>query len=275
MKKYFYFLSFILLATLGCSNKVQEIEDLIQNKNYTEAQTILNNLSTEEKQKPRIKELQIIINFNNLLDTLSYTAHANNFILPDSLVDASILNYVVYPNLEDSILIMQKHYAFMGANFYYSQKKITQAYQCIIKYVSDNSLNESDKQLVNNLKSNVISGIWAGKMIAGKMKVRMRIDPVGHSAFTGRVVFEEMGILSELYNGVFDGVNLSATYPINVTRYRRVMEGVSGTYNNGTLKMTFPVVVTNTHSESDGGGGVFTSYESKIVRKDCIMSRTK
>lgn len=112
-------------------------------------------------------------------------------------------------------------------------------------------------------------------MIAGQMKVRMRIDPVGSAAFTGRVLFEEMGILSELYNGVFDGVNLSATNSINVTRYRQIMEGVTGVYNDGTLKMTFPVVITITHSESDGGSGVYTTYKSKIVRKDCIMSKER
>lgn len=275
MNKLFYLISFFLILTFGCSNKEQEIKELIQNKNYTEAQTLLNGLSTEEKQKPKNKELQTIINFNNLLGTLINMTLENNFILTDSLIDANITNYEGYPNLKDSLLLLQKHYAFMGANFYTLQKKVTQAYQCIIKYVSDNSLDESNKQTVNNLKSKVISGIWTGKMIAGKMKVRMRIDPVGHSAFTGRVVFEEMGILSELYNGVFDGVNLSATYPINVTRYRQVMEGITGTYDNGKLRMTFPVVVTSSHSESDGGGGVFTSYESKIVRKDCIMSKEK
>lgn len=275
MKINFYILLFILIAIWGCSNKEQEIEELILNKNYNEAQILLNGLSTEEKQKPRIKELQTIINFNNLLDTLNIIAHDNNFMMTDSLIDVNIKDYESHPNLKDSLLLIQKSYAFKGADFYNSQKKTTQAYQCIIKYVSDNSLDESSKQIINNLKSKVIAGIWAGKMIAGKMKVRMRIDPVGYSAFTGRVVFEEMGILSELYNGVFDGVNLSATNAINVTRYRQVMEGVTGIYNNGTLKMTFPVVVTYTHSESDGGGGVFTSYESKIVRKDCIMSKVK
>lgn len=275
MKTNIYILLFTLLAILGCSNKEREVEELIKNKNYTQAQTNINSLSSEEKQKPKFKEFQSIINFNNLLDTLTTSAQNKNYILIDSLAEANIIEFKDYPHLKDSLLLIKKDYAFKGADFYSSQKKITQAYQCVIKYVSDNSLNESNKQILNDLKSKVISGIWTGKMIAGKMKVRMRIDPVGNSAFTGRVFFEEMGILSELYNGIFDGVNLSATNAINVTRYRKVMEGVTGTYSNGTLKMTFPVVVTYTHSESDGGGGVFTSYESKIVRKDCIMSKVK
>jgi hypothetical protein len=107
------------------------------------------------------------------------------------------------------------------------------------------------------------------------MKVKMRIDPVGKSSFTGRVFFEEMGILSEMYNGIFDGVNLSATYSIRVSNYRNVMEGINGVYNNGKLTMTFPVVVTVTNSEGDGGWGVYTTYSSKIVRKDCVMSKIK
>lgn len=275
MQKYFCLLSLFLLTLFGCSNNEQKVQELIKNKNYSEAQSLLNSLSNEERQKPKFKELLSIINFNHLLDTLFKNVQNNNFLLIDSLIEANIKNYSGHSNLKDSLVQLQKEYAFKGASYYSSQKKITQAYQCVIKYASDNSLDESSKEIINNLKMKVISGIWAGKMIAGKMKVKMRIDPVGNSTFTGRVLFEEMGILSELYNGMFDGVNLSATYAINVTRYRQVMEGVTGSYNNGILKMTFPVVVTYTHSEYYGGGGVGTSYESKIVRKDCIMYKQK
>ena len=275
MKTYKCYLLFLLVIFVGCSNKKQDIEKSIQLKNYLEAQTILNTLSKEEKEKPEIKELQTKINFGMLLNSINKLSQQNDFLSIDSLIDSNSNNYQTYSYLKDSLSLIKKSYAFKGADFYSSQGKFVQAYQSVIKYVSDNTLEESQKQIINRLKINVISGIWSGKMIAGKMKVQMRIDPVGTSSFTGRVLFEGMGILSEMYNGTFDGVNLSATYSIRVSNYRNVMEGITGVYNNGILTMTFPVVVTVTNSESDGGWGVYTTYESKIVRKDCVMSKTK
>lgn len=147
MKNYFYLVLFFLVTSLSCSNREQEIEELIRNKNYTEAKLLLKSLSDAEKEKPKIKELQTIITFNNLLDTLKNAFQNNSYILIDSLIDANIVNFQNYPNLNDSLLFIKKHYAFEGAAFFSSQKRIIQAYQCIIKYVSDNSLDISKKRL--------------------------------------------------------------------------------------------------------------------------------
>jgi hypothetical protein len=275
MKKCIYLSIILFIIISGCSNKKREIDELIQGNKFEEAQAVLNNLSKEEKQEPKIKEIQATIYFHKFLISLKKLEQQNDYHSVDSLIDSNIPNYKTYSKLADSLLNIRKEYSFKGAEYYSSKKKYAQAYQCVINYASDNNLDGTKRQIVNNLKMNAISGMWYGKMIAGRMKVQMRIDPVGSTTFTGRVLFEEMGILSELNNGTFDGVNITATYPIRITRYREIMKGVTGIYNNGILTMKFPVVITITSSGTDGGYGSYTTSEPRIFVKECVMSKKK
>lgn len=325
INKYSLWVLFLLFVFISCTNKEQQIDELIKTKNYQEAQSLLDNLRKDEISEKQSNEFQAKIRFGKLLDTLSLFNTENDYNYIDSIIINNIDKFKLYPHIQDSLssinkkyaLIsfngiidsidnftnqndylyiinfidgntqtfksniqisdslykIRKEYAFTGAKYYYSNKKTQKAYQCILKYVSDNTLDESQKQILNKLKTNVISGIWAGKMIHGKMQVRMKIEPLGTSSFTGRVLFESIGILSELQNGTFDGVNLSAAYSIKVSRYQKVMKGITGVYNNGKLTMRFPIVVTVTNTESDGDFRSYTTYESKIVYKKCIMSK--
>ena len=56
-------LVFLLLSLLGYKSKKDEISDLIENKKYSEAQELIDNLKTEERNKPEFKKLQSLINF--------------------------------------------------------------------------------------------------------------------------------------------------------------------------------------------------------------------
>ena len=325
--KYSFWVLFLLFVLISCTNKERQIDELIQTKNYQEAQSLLDNLGKDEISGEQIKEFQAKIRFSKLLDSLSLLDAKSDYNYIDSIIVNNIEKFQLYSHIQDSLssvnkkyaLInfngiidsihnlankndysfiisfidsntqtfksnikisgplnhIRKQYAFTGAKYYSSKKKTKKAYQCILKYVSDNTLDESQKQILNKLKIKAIAGIWAGRMISGKMQVRMRIEPLGTSSFTGRVLFKSMGILSELENGTFDGVNLSAIYPIKISRYQKVMKGITGVYNNGKLTMRFPIVVTVTNTQSDGDFRSSTTYESKIVYRKCIMSKVR
>ena len=277
MKKYFNILIVLLITIFGCTDKQHEIEELIKKQDYVKAQARLNSLSKEEKQDPKIKEFQTVISFNNFLDTINTLAKEKNYIMIDSLINLNISNFKPYSNLTDSLLFIGKSYAFDGANFYYSKKKMTQAYQCIIKYSSANSLTDSQNKIIRYLKSKIISGNWVGYKLIGntKNKVRMLIEPIDDSTFSGIILFDNQRIWSELYDGVFDGIHLSADYFLGISRYKEVLKRANGIYNNGILTMMFPVVVTKAEVKHYSDGGEFVALETKIIRIKCAMKKKK
>ena len=77
--------------------------------------------------------------------------------------------------------------------------------------------------------------------------------------------------MSELQAGFFDGEELSAANPINISRYRQTLQPVKGRYDNGSLLMSFPIVVTDLLSTSSDGSGA--SYYIHIVQETCLMRK--
>ena len=277
MKKLFILCSLLLIVTFNCSDKKQEIEDLIKNKDYDKAQDVLFSLTEEEKNDPKIIEYQTTIDFYYLVDTLNTLSQEKKFNILDSLIEMKIHNFIIYKNLYDSLYVLRKSYAFQGADFYYSQKMTKKAYQNIINYSSVKYLTIPQLKLMNELKIKVISGIWNGKMdIGGKENiVRMKIEPENDSTFGGLVRFDNQRIWSNILDGKFDGKNLSFDYFLGLSIYKSIIRKATGAYNNGILKITFSVIGTEVDVKKYDDGSQYVAIKSNIVSKECSLTKEK
>lgn len=259
-------LVFLLLSLLGYKSKKDEISDLIENKKYSEAQELIDNLKTEERNKPEFKKLQSLINFADVTRKIEeyrkkrrYQGLSVDMILQTRFDD--------YPKLRDSLAHIRRSFTFEGAKYLTKKGNYFLAYYNLEDYSNDKTLTSNQQNLINSLRIKTLSGEWEGIMLKGKMHVRMLIEPISNTAFTGRVYFQEVGILSELYNGTINGNELTATNIIRISKNREIMKGVIGKLSYGRLNMTFPIVVVENKSRSD----VFsesTSYKPKIVLPD-------
>ena len=272
MKRHFYFLIFISLIFCNCTNKKQEIEDSISNKNYLEAQNLLDKLSEKEKLEPQYTQLQSSVNFNILIDSLQSLSKRHNYLEIDSLI---VLNTLKIDDVKfiDSLYLIRKNYAFTGADYHYTRYEIMKAYKCVINYIGNTFLDETRQDLIDNLQRLVISGVWEGKS-KNKYILELRIKPLSNSTFVASInrKYSERYVHT-IQNGFFDGKTLTGTYIIRLPGIRPVLHTFEGKFDGKHIKAKCSFIIQEFYYHNNGGGGVGSSGYTGITTDEFIFSK--
>jgi hypothetical protein len=269
-----FFIIIIFLVIEGCGTKKDQLSELVEKGKYVDAKALLNQLSPKEMSDSQTRFLIAKINSGLISDSALLMSNNKEYSSAVTLISNRLDDFTSYPEILSSLRKQMLDIAFKGATFFYQKEDYIAAYICFEPTGDITDLiSPKQSEFLDLLTKAMLSGVWEGQSEKHKLHITMRLNALTSSTFTGSVLFKETYILCELQNGFFNGEELSATYPINITRYRQTSQGIKGRFDHGDLVMTFPIVVTESKETDYGGGQYGTSYYSHIVQETCIMKK--
>ena len=262
-------------ALIGCATKKEQVAELVHKGKYVEANALLRDLTAGDRSTPEMKFLSAKVSAGMLSDSASTLADNQEFLRALALLSDRMDQFFIFPQIQDSLRRLMLNWALTGASASEQWGDHISAYNCLA-FVGDIKQMISPKQaaFVDGVKKAMLSGTWEGESGKHKLHITMHLEALTSSSFIGWALFKETSIRSELQNGFFNGSELSASYPIRISRYQQTLQGIKGRYDNGALVMSFPIVITDVHS-TEYGGGTGTTYYSHIVKEMCVMRKTK
>ncbi len=266
-------ITILILLQTGCTNHIKEIETILEDGRYCETIQYIDNLPESTRSEMEIQKLLAYAEYKLLLDMALYGLERdkNNEQVENMLELREKWTHL--PDMVGKMDSVIKIWSNNAIDYKISISDYSGAYKFIQNIEQRNLGNLVPENKIRTIRMGLISGIWVGKSEKRNLTVRMRLDAITSTRFTGRVHFEEVHILTELENGHIEKDILSAVYSIRISRGRYVREAVTGKIQDGKLYMEFSIVVTERDVQHMGGGGYGIGYTSRIVKEKVVMEK--
>jgi hypothetical protein len=249
---------FSTILLIGCSGGKDKIASLIEQRQFNEARSRLDELTPEQKAKPEMLLLVARVDFGLLTDSVHSIISRNEFDSATKLLLENAPRFSAHQAVVDSLNNYARTIALEGARYYLDSGEYYKAYVCAARADKLAPLSGDGLELLNGARKRMLSGVWIGAADKGKRKVTIKLNALTNSTFEGTAYFENADYQSDVTGGFFDGEELSATlvshYRIPIERYdygirmRKVVGWqpastnftMTGSLADGLLKISLP-----------------------------------